>query len=70
VSGSDFDSVTECITLYDKPCGCEGNPRYLLHGCLWFSCIKPGARLDLFECRQCGAVWTMEDAMVETEGWQ
>ncbi len=63
-----FSRVEECITVYSKPCGCEGHPRYLPHGSFAYCYEWSGTLWDLLECRQCGAVWALADAP-EFEWW-
>ncbi len=66
-----FVAVEECTVLYDHPCGCEGNKHRLADGCWHYSYDGLGTKWDLFECRQCGAVWTLEDAPPFTfDMWQ
>jgi hypothetical protein len=50
------------VTLYEKPCGCFGSYHYLPLGCLLYTYGEyPSSLDDLFECRECGAVWTLRD---------
>ena len=64
---NDFAAVDACITLYEKPCGCNPiHSNYIPDGC-WHYARYGSNDMDLFECRQCGAVWTYLDAKSEVD---
>jgi hypothetical protein len=63
-----FHYITECIPLYERPCGCP-NSNYLPNGCISYQHSSlVSTPDDLMECRQCGAVWAQRT--LEFDFWK